>query len=153
MRLIAILLFVVSATACRATPEPGAPAQGSATSSGAFVWRTGQPAEVGMDSTALAALDADFKAGKYHYVDAMFVTRHGVAVADAQYEHDYKTIYGGRDTSSHIYNYYDTAWHPYYNGTRLHTLQSVTKSVTSIVVGLARTRRSEERRVGKECRL
>ena len=93
-----------------------------------------------MDPAALAALDADFKAGKYRYVDAMFVTRRGKVVANAQYEHDYRTIYAGRDPNPGIYNYYDPAWHPYYNGTTLHTMQSVSKSITSTIVGVARTR-------------
>ena len=40
-------------------------------------------------------------------------------IADAQYEHDYRTIYAGRDLNPGIDNYYDTAWHPYYDGTNL----------------------------------
>ena len=103
-------------------------------------WARGRLVEVGLDSAALAALDQDFLAGKYHYVDGMFVTRRGVAVYEASYPHDYRKIYGGRDTTSRIYNYYDPTWHPYYQGTKLHTLQSVSKTVTSITFGIARTR-------------
>jgi CubicO group peptidase (beta-lactamase class C family) len=36
-----------------------------------------------------------------------------------------------------IYNYYDPAWHPYYKRTALHTMQSVSKSVTSALIGIA----------------
>ena len=36
-----------------------------------------------------------------------------------------------------IYNYYDSGWHPYYKETDLHTIQSVTKSVTSALFGIA----------------
>jgi CubicO group peptidase (beta-lactamase class C family) len=35
------------------------------------------------------------------------------------------------------YNYYDPEWHPYYKETRLHTIQSVSKSVTSALIGIA----------------
>ncbi len=103
-------------------------------------WPTARPAEVGLDSAALASLDAEFAAGKHHFVDGMFITRRGLAVYEAGYRHDYRAAYGSRDTVSHIYNYYDPSWHPYYRGTDLHTLQSVSKTVTSIVFGIARTK-------------
>ena len=38
------------------------------------------------------------------------------------------------------YNYFDPAWHPYYHGTDLHTMQSVSKTVSSVIVGIAVTR-------------
>jgi CubicO group peptidase (beta-lactamase class C family) len=38
------------------------------------------------------------------------------------------------------YNYFDPAWHPYYHGTGLHSMQSVSKTVTSIIFGIAMTR-------------
>lgn len=41
------------------------------------------------------------------------------------------------DTVSHAYNYDHPDWHPYYRDTPLHTLQSVTKSVTSVAFGIA----------------
>jgi hypothetical protein len=37
-------------------------------------------------------------------------------------------------------NYFDPAWHPYYNGTDEHTMQSVTKTVTSATIGVAMAR-------------
>jgi CubicO group peptidase (beta-lactamase class C family) len=36
-----------------------------------------------------------------------------------------------------MYNYYDPEWHPYYKRGQLHTMQSVTKSVTSVLIGIA----------------
>lgn len=103
-------------------------------------WPTGRPAEVGLDSVALASLDAEFAAGKHQFVDGMFITRRGVAVYEAKYRHDYRAAYGSRDTVSQIYNYYDPTWHPYYQGTDLHTLQSVSKTITSITFGIAKTK-------------
>lgn len=38
------------------------------------------------------------------------------------------------------YNYQDTNWHPFYQGSALRTLQSVSKSITSLVYGVAITR-------------
>ena len=35
------------------------------------------------------------------------------------------------------YNYFNAFWHPFYKGTTLHTLQSVTKSVVSLTLGMA----------------
>lgn len=103
-------------------------------------WPVGIPADVGMDAPQLAALDLDFRAGRYGFVDAMFVTRKGVVVADWVYEHDYEKAYAGRRSTSGMYSYYDPAWHPYHGERRLHTMQSVTKTITSIVIGIARTR-------------
>jgi CubicO group peptidase (beta-lactamase class C family) len=41
------------------------------------------------------------------------------------------------DTTNFQYNYDHPDWHPYYNGTDLHTLQSCTKSITSLLTGIA----------------
>ena len=41
------------------------------------------------------------------------------------------------DTTNHQYNYDHPDWHPYLKGTDLHSLQSVTKSFTSALVGIA----------------
>ncbi len=49
---------------------------------------------------------------------------------------DYARLFAGKGEPG-IYNYYDPGWHPYYKGTRLHTMQSVSKSVTSALIGIA----------------
>lgn len=108
-------------------------------------WPAADAKSLGVDADALAAIDADFKAGKYGYVDAMLVIRCGRIVKQATYSHDYRRIYGAAakikgpltPTLHGAYNYFDPAWHPYYRGSDLHTLQSVTKTVTSIVIGVA----------------
>ena len=43
---------------------------------------------------------------------------------------DYDKLFVGKGAPG-IYNYYDPGWHPYYKRTKLHTMQSVSKSVTS----------------------
>lgn len=100
-------------------------------------WPVSRPGAQGMDAAALATLDAAFASGAHGYVDAVLLIRHGHAVFDRQYAHDYERLFAGKDAARGPYNYYDPDWHPWYRRTDLHTLQSVTKSVTSALVGIA----------------
>lgn len=109
-------------------------------------WRTATPAEVGLDEKVLAALDADIVAGKYGYIDSMLVVRHGKIAYERLYPHDYDRIYGELakgpnplvvNDPSGPYNYLNAWWHPWYQRGTLHTMQSVTKSVVSAVIGIA----------------
>lgn len=101
-------------------------------------WPSSIPAAEGMDAAPLEALDRDLAAGKGGYVDSMLVIRHGRVVYEKTYDHaaDYRRLFAGKGAPG-IYNYYDPGWHPYYKDTRLHTMQSVSKSVTSALVGIA----------------
>jgi CubicO group peptidase (beta-lactamase class C family) len=111
-------------------------------------WSKGSPASVGLDEKVLSALDADLTSGKYPLVDSFAVFRCGIDVFDHIYTHDYGTIYAKEAKTvgplnarlTGPYNYFDPAWHPYYHGTDLHTMQSVSKTVSSITVGIAITR-------------
>ena len=86
--------------------------------------------------------------GKYSLVDSFQVFRCGEQVFERQYAHEYASIYAkeakirgplnARLTGP--YNYFDPAWHPYYQGTDLHSMQSVSKTVTSVILGIAVTR-------------
>ncbi len=89
-----------------------------------------------MASGELEALDREFASGDHGYVDSMLVIRHGRIAFERAYSHDYDRLFVGKG-APHIYNYYDPAWHPFYNRTSLHTMQSVTKSVTSVLIGIA----------------
>jgi CubicO group peptidase (beta-lactamase class C family) len=112
-------------------------------------WAKADATSMGIDAGALEALDADLKVGKYGYVDEMLVIRCGKVVTQARYKHDYQRIYGGQakvkgpltPTLNGAYNYFDPSWHPFYRGSDLHTLQSVTKTVASMVIGVAVTRK------------
>jgi CubicO group peptidase (beta-lactamase class C family) len=75
--------------------------------------------------------------GVYGLIDHFLLTRHGRVVADHHFEHDYVTIASAYDTTNQQYNYDHPEWHPYYRDTDLHTLQSVTKSITSAALGIA----------------
>jgi CubicO group peptidase (beta-lactamase class C family) len=100
-------------------------------------WRSGTPEAQAMDSAPLAALDEEFASGKHGYVDGILVIRRGYVVWEKSYRHDYDRLFVGKDASRGPYNYYDPDWHPYYQRGELHTLQSVTKSVTSALIGIA----------------
>jgi len=88
-----------------------------------------------MDS--LAELDREFASGTHGAVDGMHVTVGDRVVYSATYARDYTKLLAGRGGKPGAYNYYDAAWHPYLPGGRLHTMQSVSKSVTSALVGIA----------------
>ena len=109
-------------------------------------WPSASPASLGFDAKLLAAFDAEIAGGKYGYIDGMLVIRHGKIAYERAYPHDYGQIYGkeARTTSalnahdpSGPYNYFNPWWHPFYRGGDLHTMQSVTKTVTSVVIGIA----------------
>ncbi len=99
-------------------------------------WRISTPEEQGLDSGTLEGLDAEFSSGKYGYVDSMLVIRNGYLVFERTYDHDYVALFHGRGEPGQ-YNYYDPGWHPYYQKGNLHSMQSVSKSVTSALVGIA----------------
>ena len=83
------------------------------------------------------SIDQDIKNGDYGLVDRFMVIQHEELLADFKYSQDYETIAQKYDTTNHQYNYDHPNWHPYYRNTDLHTLQSVTKSVNSILLGIA----------------
>jgi CubicO group peptidase (beta-lactamase class C family) len=112
-------------------------------------WPVSTPEQLGLDASVLAALDTDIARGKYGNTDSMLVIRHGQIAYDRIYPHNYSEIYGEQARKPGAlnphdfggpYNYFNPWWHPYYRGGDLHTLQSVTKTVTSVVIGVAITR-------------
>ena len=112
-------------------------------------WATASPASVGVDEQLLRKLDKDMSSGTYsQMVDSFAVFRCGKKVFERTYPHDYAKIYGqeaGERGAYNMrltgrYNYFDPYWHPYYHGTDLHTMQSVSKTVTSVIIGTAMQR-------------
>jgi CubicO group peptidase (beta-lactamase class C family) len=112
-------------------------------------WPTASPQAVGLNVAVLDSLDAEIRAGRYSNIDRMLVIRHGKVAYDRTYPRDYDKIYAdsvnvrgalnSHDVTS-PYNYYDAWWHPYYQRGDLHSLQSVTKTITSAIIGVAVTR-------------
>ena len=112
-------------------------------------WPVSRPEKLGLVERVLASLDADLASGKYGNTDSMLIIRHGQVAYDRTYAHDYDRIYGeqARQTSAlnahdfgGPFNYFNPWWHPFYRRGELHTMQSVTKTVTSVVIGVAVTR-------------
>ncbi len=111
-------------------------------------WPVSTPAREGLDAAVLAKLDAALSSGKHGYVDGLLVIRNGSVVFEKTYRHDYAKLFEtAPDRVPGPYNYYDPAWYPYEHGSDLHTLQSVSKSVTSALIGIA-IRRGEISGVG-----
>jgi len=112
-------------------------------------WTVASPASQGLSGDALDAIDRGAREGVYGNVDAILVVRNGRLVADYRYDRDYREISRGHDgpigcgegcddpARLHQYNYLHPRWHPYFQGTSLHTLQSVTKSIAATIIGLA----------------
>jgi CubicO group peptidase (beta-lactamase class C family) len=127
--LIGVFLFLIS---CGHPPEEQKetipwPTNGRAVSS---------PEEQGMDGGRLSALDNSLSS-EHGNIDGMLVIKNGHIVYERHYERDYDALFEGRDQAPGIYNYYDQEWHPYYQRGELHTMQSITKSITSALIGIA----------------
>jgi CubicO group peptidase (beta-lactamase class C family) len=112
-------------------------------------WPTAAPASVGLNAAVLDSIRAEIDAGAYGQVDRMVIIRRGRLVVDETWTWDYDRIYGDSarvrsPLNAHDptgpYNYYNPWWHPMYRRGDLHSLQSVTKTVTSAVIGTAVTR-------------
>jgi CubicO group peptidase (beta-lactamase class C family) len=82
-------------------------------------WRTASPASQGVDGELLQAMVAEIRSARLP-IDSVTVIRHGSVVLDESF---------GRFASGEL-------GPPYASG-RLHELQSATKSVTSMVLGIA----------------
>jgi len=101
-------------------------------------WPESNPAAQGMSAAVLERLDAEFAAGKHGYIDGMLVIRNGRIVYERSYPQDYDAAFRAQaDQHRGPYNYFDPDWHPYYKRSALHTLQSVSKSVTATLLGIA----------------
>ena len=121
-----ILLF---ATALALSPAGAWPTKG---------WPSSTPAAEGLDAAVLDRLDAELASGKHGYVDGLLVIRHGRVAYEKGYKQDYAKLFeSAPDRVPGPYNYYDPAWYPYEHGSDLHTMQSVSKSVTSALIGIA----------------
>jgi len=108
-------------------------------------WPRATPDSVGLDPAALDALDRDLRSGVVPLVDSVLVLRCGSLAFERHYAHDYASIYAKEarvvgPLNPHLtgpYNYFDPAWHPFWHGSSSHSMQSVSKSVTSATIGAA----------------
>lgn len=112
-------------------------------------WPLTTPAAAKVNASVLDSISAEIARGDYGNVDRMLVIRSGRIVLDASFPRDYGAIYGDSAKAPNAlnagdltgpYNYFSSWWHPYYRRGDLHTLQSVTKTITSVIIGVAITR-------------
>lgn len=142
---VAIVLSMLPLYSGNAQNPPKKPTSRARSSN---AWVKDSPAKVGLDEKPLLDLDAHLAAGKYSLVDSFGMYRCGKVVFERRYDHDYGQIYAKEAKTrgplnarlTGPYNYFDPSWHPYYRGTDLHSMQSVTKTVSSIILGIAITR-------------
>lgn len=100
---------------------------------------------VGLLEGPLAALDEDLSTGRLPLVDSLLIIRCGSIAYERVYAHDYAKIYAKETRergplNPHLtgpYNYFDPNWHPYFQGTQEHSMQSISKSVTATTIGIA----------------
>jgi CubicO group peptidase (beta-lactamase class C family) len=139
MRLALLTLIVATLTAHAAPPAEPWPTAG---------WARSTLERLGIESAAVAGLNTDVGNGKYPLVDSLFVARCGRVGFDRRYQHNYGKIFYKEaheqgPLNAHLtgpYNYFDPNWHPYYHGTQAHSMQSVSKTVTSVTIGVAMQR-------------
>ncbi len=132
-----MLVAVACGRAGESEDAPGAVSGRAAAPWPAETWPVSTPEAEGIDAAALDSLVADLESGEYGLVDAFLLIRNGRVVADHRFSQDYDSVFALYGGEPGMYNYDDPAWHPYRDGTELHSLQSVTKSVTSAALGIA----------------
>lgn len=137
--LLAFFLAAFSLMACEpsSSPQPLVAAVASSSWPGEN-WQMSTPERENLDGQAIRKLDEEFRAGEHGYVDSMLIVRNGRLAFESYYENNYQTINADRVTGeSGPWNYYDVSWHPFRDGSDLHTVQSSTKSFMSALVGIA----------------
>jgi CubicO group peptidase (beta-lactamase class C family) len=134
---LALVLLLTPATATAQAAYPGQ------------TWPAATPAAVGISVAVLDSIAVEIGRGDYGSVTRMVVIRRGQLVYDRSWSWDFERIYGDsarvrNPLNAHDptgpYNYFSPWWHPTYRRGDLHTLQSVTKTVTSVIIGAAVTR-------------
>ncbi len=140
--LLAVALLAVGLAAPALAQETLWPTEG---------WPTSTPEAQGLDGSPFSELDSEIRKGTYGNIDRMIVVRNGRLVVSQRYENDYQAISRGHKgalgcgaetcpdeaATADPYNYYHPSTHPFYQGRDVHSLQSVTKSVTATLIGVA----------------
>jgi len=108
-------------------------------------WKYSTLEAEGFDPEPVNRFIEDLVAQEYGRVDHFLLIRHGRIVAEKKIGRDYAALAENLapaerltpNFSNPIYNYDDADLHPYYHGSDLHTVQSVTKSINSAAFGIA----------------
>lgn len=134
-------LFLLLSAAQGATAQAPWPTSG---------WAVSAPEAQGLASAPLDSLHRAIRRGTYGNVDHLLVIRHGYLIYRQDYGNDYAEISRGfagplgcgydacqGTEADDPFNYYHPSTHPYYQGRPVHSLQSVTKSVSATLLGIA----------------
>ena len=116
-------------------------------------WLASSAEQEGLDPAPLRDLVTRAQSGTFGNTDRLVVVRNGKLVLDERFPRDYREVSRGKQSpigcgidackdSAQInhYNYLHPTYHPWWQGSDLHTLQSVTKSVAATVIGVAMQR-------------
>ena len=150
MRFFVSFLCLVSLLGC-SEQSPQTLSMETATSASDLMseWQVAEPASLGLSGSQLQDIHSDIVSGRYGWIDSFLVIRHDHIAFEHYYQHDYEDIYGEAARTpgplvvqnwSGPYNYFNVFWHPYFKGSELHSMQSVTKSIVSAVIGIAISR-------------
>ncbi len=102
------------------------------------VWIRSSPEAEGLNRVAIERFDAEIREGVFGNIDSMLIIRDGRIVFEAIYQQDYLEKHAGLSyPSPPPWDYFNTEFYPWRLGTELHTMQSVTKSVMSALIGIA----------------
>ena len=101
-------------------------------------WVKADPESHGLDPQAIVRLSAEIGAGKHGNIDSMTIIRHGRVLFDQEYIWDYEEQHIGLTyPSAPPWDYFNSDAYPFHRNTDLHSLQSVSKSVMSALIGIA----------------
>jgi len=141
---LSVALALTGALAAPALAQTPKPANG---------WAASSIEAEGLDAAPLHDLVSRVQSGTFGNTDRLVVIRNGKLVLDERFPRDYREISRGKQSpigcgidackdSAQLnhYNYLHPTYHPWWQGSSLHTLQSVTKSVAATVIGVAITR-------------
>jgi hypothetical protein len=133
---VALAPFIATTAVAQAQPAKG--------------WQTSTLDAEGLDPAPINDLLGRIRSGTYGNSDRFVVVRNNRLLVNERFPRDYREISKGKSTaigcgidackdSSQLnhYNYLHPNWHPWWQGSDLHTLQSVTKSVAATVIGAA----------------
>lgn len=115
-------------------------------------WPSASPESQGINGAIFSTIDLEIRTGDYGHIDRMVVIRNGFILVNERYNNDYREITRGftgplgcgweactDESQLHQFNYYHPDFHPYEHGRDVHSLQSVTKSVSATMIGVALT--------------
>ncbi len=115
-----------------------------------FEWQISSFEEQKLNQKNIDSLIQRINDNVYGNIDELLIIKNDTVLIHENYNRDYAKISKGQkgkmgcgidacldSADIHIYNYYHPKFHPYYQKENIHTLQSITKSVTSTIIGCA----------------